>query len=257
MQFETLQISNSPGILKVVFSTPKGSNCITLQFLREMHSVLDLAETDLTCKMISLEGTNGIFSVGMDMEEAKGEEPSSMAAAKRAAESFVGLLRRFTSIPRVVISKVDGSVMGGGIGIVAASDLVIASERSRFALPEALWGIVPCCVMPFLIRRIGFQSAYAMALTTFPKTAQEAERARLADIVANDVDAVSSKYADRIQKIQARTILDLKGFFAKLHGLPAAAEQVAIDEFTRIITLDEVKTSIARYVKERKFPWEP
>src|SRR5204863_9100504 len=119
--------------------------------------------------------------------------------ADRGGAAFFGLLRRFTTVGRVIVSIVDGRVTGGGVGLVAASDLVYATERSSFGLPEALWGLLPCCVLPFLIRRVGYQPAYAMALSTQPVSAQEALRSHLVDAVADDPTALVRRLAARVR----------------------------------------------------------
>ena len=60
----------------------------------------------------------------------------------------MALLKRLTLTPKVVVACIDGKVIAGGVGIAAAADLVVATPRSEFSLSEALWGMLPCCVVP-------------------------------------------------------------------------------------------------------------
>ncbi|NUR28322.1 MAG: enoyl-CoA hydratase, partial [Catenulispora sp.] len=106
--------------------------------------------------------------------------------ARRTGGAFFDLLTRFTQAPVIVAAAVDGRVAGGGVGLVAACDFVVATEASTFGLPEALWGLLPCCVLPFLIRRVGFQRAHAMALTTRPVAGAEAAAWGLVDETGPD-----------------------------------------------------------------------
>jgi len=63
------------------------------------------------------------------------------------------MLKSLSTCNKVVIAKVEGKVNAGGVGLVAASDIVVAHTQATFGLSEALFGLLPACVMPFLIRK--------------------------------------------------------------------------------------------------------
>ena len=91
-------------------------------------------------------------------------------------QMYMDTLRRITLFSKVVISCVDGQVLAGGVGLVACSDLVIATSKAEFGLSEALWGLLPAMVLPYLIRKVGVQKAYFMTLTTIRISVEEAKR---------------------------------------------------------------------------------
>src|SRR5439155_22787849 len=81
----------------------------------------------------------------------------------------------------ITLSHVQGKANAGGIDIVAACDIVLADHAAQFSLSELLFGLFPACVLPFLIRRVGFQKAHYMTLMTQPISAQRAHTWGLVD----------------------------------------------------------------------------
>ncbi|GAA4092728.1 enoyl-CoA hydratase-related protein [Nonomuraea soli] len=218
--------------------------------IKEMHAALDEAENSPECRIFVLQGGDGVFCTGMDLEQA------ATGDAKDGGADFFGLLKRFTTTPRAVVAQVDGRVAGGGVGLAAASDFVYASERSTFSLPEALWGLLPCCVLPFLIRRAGFQKAYTMTFSTQPVSAAEAERFQLVDEVTADPGAVIKRLAYRLTKLDESVIGDMKRYFRDLWIISDAVEEKAVGEFGRLMSTPEVRQRLSDYATEKRFPWE-
>lgn len=241
----------SPAVLTVTLNRPAQHNSLTQGLLEEIHAALDRAERAPDCRLVVLEGSDGVFCSGMDFEEA-----AAPAWGSRSGEAFLGLLKRFTSIPRVVVSKVDGRVAGGGVGLAAASDFVYATERSQFSLPEALWGLLPCCVLPFLIRRVGFQKAYSMALSTLPVGAAQAERIHLVDQLCEPPDEAIRKLSFRLSKLEEATIRELKRYCARLWTLSEETENAALDQLARLMSSTVVQRNLADFVQRGTFPWE-
>jgi polyketide biosynthesis enoyl-CoA hydratase PksH len=132
----------------------------------------------------------------------------------------------------------------------------VATSASSFALPEALWGLLPANVMPFLIRRVGFQPAYRLTLTTETIPAQEAWRIGLVDTLSDKPDDEIRRYLIRLGRLDEQTILEAKAYFQKMWLLNAAMEQHAIAELSRLMQTERVQTNIRNYAEHQKFPWE-
>ncbi|HEX8093453.1 enoyl-CoA hydratase-related protein [Jatrophihabitans sp.] len=235
-----------PGVLRVLLDRPEAGNGITATMLAQLHGALDRAESEPDSRIVVLESTAAVFCSGMDLSEAV--EASSGGDPADGGKEFLGLLRRLTRIPRLVVSRVEGPALGGGVGLVAASDLVLAGPAATFALPEALWGLLPACVMPFLMRRIGFQAAHRMALTTLPMDADEAARVQLADQVLTDATPVIRQLSRRMRRIDPITVGDAKRYSAEVWGGGAAQDQLAIAEFSRLMTSDLSHRRIAAFL---------
>lgn len=255
--YQRIRVEETQGILRLTLARPERQNSIDDAFLDEIQRALDHAEASPHCRLVLLAAEGEVFCSGLDLPAAAGELASRETLAARGGEDFLRLLKRFTAIPRVIVSRVDGRVSGGGVGIVAASDFVYATEGSQFGLPEALWGLLPCCVLPFLIRRVGFQQAYAMTLSTLPVNALAARRFHLVDEVADDAEPLVRRLLFRLEKLDESTIHDLKRYFARMWFLSDEMEKTALEEFTRLMSSDVVQQRITDFVTRQKFPWEP
>lgn len=254
MTFKTLVISENHRQLTARISRPDQANSINSTLLTELHAALDLAEAAPGCRSIVLEGLPGLFCTGMDFHEAAQGNGASTDTV--GIGEYMRLLKRFTLSPRIVICRVDGRVMAGGVGLVAASDIVLATNRAQFTLSESLWGLLPCCVIPFLMRRVGYQKAYFLTLTTRTLTAEEAQAIHLVDELTNDLDDTLRKLSLRLNLLDDRVILDLKRYFQAIAGITPEVEQRAIQEITRLASQPHVQRNIANYVREGLLPWE-
>ena len=251
MAYRTIELRREPGLLRVTLARPERRNGIDDETLRELHAALDEAEGDAACRAVVLAGRDGVFSTGMDFQSAAGDGGASDGGA-----AFFALLERFTTVPRVVIAQVDGQVAGGGVGLVAASDFVHATARSTFALPEALWGLLPCCVLPFLVRRVGFQKAYAATLSTQTISAAEAYRIHLVDEVAERPETVLRQLLFRLNRLDPVVVGDAKRYFRAFSGVDDRLRDHAVTEFGRLMSAPAVRQRITEFVAHGRYPWE-
>jgi enoyl-CoA hydratase/carnithine racemase len=97
---------------------------------------------------------------------------------------FSALLAELIDAPKPTLAVVDGRAIGGGLGLAAACDWVIASERATFGLPELLWGLIPAMIWPLVTSRITEGTARRWAIENHARSATEAQAAGLVDEVA-------------------------------------------------------------------------
>src|SRR6185503_19576776 len=114
---------------------------------------------------------------------------------------------RMATGPYVTIAHVRGTANAGGVGFVAASDIVLADETAQFSLSEMLFGLMPACVMPFLIRRIGFQRAHYMTLMTQPISVNQAYGWNLVDAHEKLSDALLKRHLMRLKCLSKNSIV--------------------------------------------------
>jgi polyketide biosynthesis enoyl-CoA hydratase PksH len=251
-----VRLTAEPHVLRATLSSPDGLNSLSGDALDALGAALDRAEADPECRVLLIEGSGGTFCTGLDFEEAAGDPAGGASQAGRGGAEFLALMRRFGETPLAVVACVDGRAAGGGVGLAAAADLVIATERSEFSLPEALWGLVPCCVLPVLVRRTGFQPAYAMSLSTQPVSARRAADFRLVDEVVPDPDAAVRRLLVRLTRLDPATIGELKQYFRAMWFTTEDTDAFALREFTRLIDSPVARRRITDYTTTRRLPWE-
>jgi polyketide biosynthesis enoyl-CoA hydratase PksH len=255
MAYETIHVATLEQSLRITLNRPSQQNALTDLMLKELHAALDLAERSPACRLVVIQGSNCVFCTGMDIEEATASEQRGDSTPR--SSHFFNLLRRFTVTPRVVVSLVDGRATGGGVGLAAASDFVFATERAQFGLPEALWGLLPCSVAPFFLRRVGFQLPYSMTLSTLPVNAQRAERLGLIDEICGDPNIPLQRLAARVTKLNESTIAAVKRYFSQLYPITEKVEAEALSEFDRLFSSPSVQQAFAKFTGiHRSWPWE-
>lgn len=252
---DELIVERSGKIWTLTMNRLKQRNSLSPGMVHAFNRALDQAERDVECRMIVLRGRERIFSTGLDFEAVSvGFGPGALST--NVIGAYMELLMRLSSMRQVVVAKVEGLVLAGGVGCVAASDLVVADPRSQFGLSEALWGLLPACVAPFLIRRVGFQNAYRMTLTTETVSALDARAMGLVDVLTDNPDDEIRRQMLRIGRLDRETIGDIKSYFHRFAPVDRVIADAAVAETTRLLNCNRVRDNILRYVSAKRFPWE-
>ena len=203
MNYQTLQVRFQEPICFVRLHRPQANNTINRVLLEECADVLSHCEESTT--IIVLEGTPEVFCFGADFEEIRAKHASDQQQEQQA-ELLYDLYWRLATGPYITISHVRGKANAGGVGFVAASDIVLADPTAQFSLSELLFGLFPACVLPFLIRRIGLQKAHYMSLMTQPIAIQQAHAWGLVDEYAEASESLLRKHLLRLRHLSKTSI---------------------------------------------------
>jgi enoyl-CoA hydratase len=157
---------------------PRALNALNAELLRELSAGFDAAVADPAVRVIVVEGAGDrAFCAGADLEELNGLDS---AGALELLERGQDLYRRIERSPKPVIAVVDGFALGGGFELALSCHFILAGDRARFGLPEALLGLVPGYGgTQRLVAAAGRQTALRVMLTGARLTAAEAEAAGL------------------------------------------------------------------------------
>lgn len=260
MDYRTINIENFDGVLWIKINRPINRNSINFMLLKELNCALDYVENNFLIKVIVLQGNDKFFCSGMDFKEILNGELSTTEENKSFIEKYCTLylktLKRFTTIPKIVISDVQGKVIAGGIGLVAASDFVIASDSAQFSLPEVLWGMIPAMVLLFLTRRIGNQEAYKLAMTSIPISAVRALDIKLIDEISNNPLLHIKRLSLRLKHIDSSSVAKLKRYFNNIGNVTESFEKLAINETIASINNQDVRRKMHNFIQFNKLPWE-
>ncbi len=132
------------------------------------------------------------FCDGMALANVIDEAPAKIAVAVHGFAEVLAMLR---SLAQPLIAVVEGPARGGGVGLAAVCDVVIASDTASFSLPEALFGLTPAIVGPFVEARVGAPAFRRMVLTAEARSAEQARRMGLVDeVCAETMPAVVRRY---------------------------------------------------------------
>ncbi|SFR72265.1 enoyl-CoA hydratase/isomerase [Anaeromicropila populeti] len=248
MEYESLNVIFKD---KVCFIHMNGNNTICEKLVKEFLNVLQKCEEKVT--IIVIEGTQEVFCFGADFNEIKEQVENNYA--KNYQDLLYTLWYKLATGPYITIAHVCGKANAGGIGFVAACDIVLANKSAKFSLSEMLFGIYPACVMPFLIVRVGFQHANYMTLLTRAVSAEKAYEWGLVDEVSENSKSVLGIYLLRLKYLAKSSICEYKAYMTKYRSILSENKEYAIEAnrnmFSNPITLD----NIVKYLDNGKLPW--
>ncbi len=243
-------------VIRLVFNRVSHKNSIDTGFLVEFGRVLDEVEQE-PANVVTMSGRGEYFSSGMDFTEvvAAGVHGAGKEVEESCARYF-RILQRLASMPKIVVALVDGKALAGGIGLVAASDFVVATPSASFALPELFWGLIPAMVMPFLIRRMGYHRAYKLALMSLTAGADKALDIGLVDEVDDDPERPVRALVPRLNRLDPQGIGRLKRYYNDIFFLDGRIAEMAVQTTAALTRDPRIRQRISDFVEHNTLPWE-
>jgi len=160
-------------------------------------------------QVLVLTGAPEQFCLGM----AFGRAPARVTEAdlpgfRRGLDRFADLMHAVLTFPRPTLALVDGTALGAGLGLAAACDCVIATDRARFGLPEALYGLAPAIIRPALLTRLSPQALRLLLFSGHTRSASEAAALGLVDEVVAEADLERAQRASvrRLSRARDRSV---------------------------------------------------
>lgn len=150
----------------IVLKRPEKSNAMNLEMIRELEQAFSDFHQEKKVRAVILASSGATFCSGMDVEEWRqpGLESTGEDPWREPIVELQGLLETMLRFPKPIIAAVDGLAAAGGLALVLACDLVIASPNARFAVPSIRLGLVSGLVAPLLQFRVGSSLAARMLL---------------------------------------------------------------------------------------------
>ncbi|MUL34709.1 enoyl-CoA hydratase/isomerase [Priestia megaterium] len=251
MNYQTIDVRFQGTICFLRFYRPDANNTINSHFVEECHQVLDLCEK--SANIVVLEGLPEVFCFGADFQNLYAKMKSGQHIDE-TPEPLYELWLKLANGPFITISHVRGKVNAGGVGFVASSDIVIADETAQFSLSELLFGLLPACVLPFLIRRIGFQKANYMTLTTQTISAQQAQTWGLVDVFDRQSEDLLRKYLIRLRYIPKKGIYRYKSYMNSIQDSLVQSKPLAIAANQEVFSDPHNLERIFKYIETGQFP---
>jgi len=163
---EHLQQSLDPrGVLTLQLNRPDVHNAFGEQLIRELTRALEAAADDPAVRVLVVTGAGKSFSAGADMQWMSSMVAASAEENELDAQHLARMLRRLNYFPKPTIARINGAAIGGGVGLLACCDIIIAAESAQFALTEVRLGLVPAVISPFVFRSIGESQSRRFFLT--------------------------------------------------------------------------------------------
>jgi methylglutaconyl-CoA hydratase len=239
------------GVGTITLDSPHNANALSSGLLTQLRAAIEQATADAAVRVLVLTGAGKVFCAGADLKEA-----SRTPAA--AAPLMADVVRLLWDSSKPVICRVNGAARAGGIGLVTASDIAIATERATFAFSEVRIGVVPAVISVPCLRRMPSRAAAEYFLTGEVFDARRAAEIGLLTkaVPAEGLDAETGRYAQMLLRGGPRALAATKDILKnetrdsfsdgliKMSGLSAA-----------FFGSDEAREGMAAFAGKRDPAW--
>ncbi len=259
MNWTTISLDvDDRGVARLVLNRPEKHNVLSGAMCDELAAAAGRIESDPGIRVVVLTGAGASFCAGADLGWMREQFAATRAGRMAEARRLAGMLHALNTLDRPLIGRVNGAAYGGGVGLMAVCDAVVAADTARFGLTETRLGLIPATISPYVLARIGEGRARAVFFS-----------ARLFDAIeAETLGLVTRAVAP--DRLDAAVEAEIAPYFAAAPAAVAAAKRLArslgppidaeVIEATIARLADtwetpEAQAGIAAFLEKRPPPW--
>ncbi len=251
----TVRLVHDESVVVLELATPATGNALTAALVADLSRAVAEVRAS-AARAVVLTGAGKHFCTGASLDEIAASGEASLAERQADADRLGALYAAWLRLPQFTVAAVHGAAYGGGAGLAAACDLVVAGPQATFQFSELRLGFVPALIAVFLVRRLPPARLLQLFADPAPLTAEEARCCGLADEVHEDPRArgreralaVAAKTAPSAVALTKRWLLELT--------LPHLDEQLARAAHLNAAQRahPECRTGVAHFLAQRTFP---
>ena len=249
------------GVATVTLNRPERNNAYNGEVINALIAGMESLAADPAVRVVVIRGNGKHFQAGADLswlkEMGQLSPLENIEVSRRTASAIQGL----TEFPKPTIALIHGGCFGGGTGIAAAADIVIASEDAIFAITEARWGVMAGIIVPHLNAAMGVRNVRRYALTCERFGAREAKEMGLVHQVCAEggLDEAAAPVIDNLLMSAPEALAQ-----TKRRALVEAGLDLSGSHFTELVEehalkrqSDEAKEGLASFLEKRPPSWYP
>jgi methylglutaconyl-CoA hydratase len=245
-------------IATITLRRPQVHNAFNAQVVEDLMMAFTELRTDEQLHGVVLTGEGPSFSAGADVNSMKAAATFTEEENLNDALRLATLLHTINTFPCPVVARVNGTAMGGGVGLVAVCDIAIAAESARFALSEVKLGIAPAVISPYVIHKIGESNARVLFVTGERFSAARAHTIGLVHAVVplEHLDDAVQKALNELlssgpQAIRACKLLALTAGYMSHED----AQRYTVATIARLRVSEEGQEGLRAFLEKRKPSW--
>lgn len=258
--YEHILVTEMGGVCRITLNRPEVHNAFNRLMIDELHRAFAAIAARPTgeVRTVVLLGAGKSFSAGADVNWMR-------ASLDYTHEENVGdalaMARMFDAInrcPAPVVGRIHGAALGGGVGLAAVCDIVVASNETRFALSEAKLGIAPAVISPYVLAKIGTGNARALFFTAERFGAERAHHIGLVHTVVDlaDLDAEVERLLKEIRSSAPGAIARIKPLIAEVQRLDhKEAMQLTAETIASLRVGPEGQAGLRAFLDKQPAPW--
>ena len=259
MLYQHISVHAGP-VTKILLSRPEARNAMSDVTLRELTDVFQALALEKGLRAVLVTGQGKDFCAGADIQWMKAGGRLPPAEGKKDARLFAEMLAAVDECPAPVVVAAQGSVFGGGLGLLAACDVALLSDDAKMCFSEVRLGIMPAVISSWVLPKIGIANARRYYLTAEVFGAAEAVRMGLAheSVPAGELLSRADFVIKSILKNGPLAVRTAKALIPKI-AAAKAAERVAltIDTLVKLRSSPEGQEGLSAFLEKRPANWVP
>lgn len=194
---------DATGICTLTLARAEKHNALSQQMIFEMHKAASRIAANSAIRVVLLKGEGVSFCAGADLAWMRQQMTASDAERRGSALELAAMLNRWYRLPKPVIGQVHGNVFGGGVGLTAVCDVVLAADSTVFALSETRLGLIPATISPYVVAKIGAANAAPLFMSGRRIDAQSAAKIGLATKVVEPKNLQAEARAEALTYLES------------------------------------------------------
>ena len=251
--------TDARGVATVTLNRPEVNNAYDASLVQGLHDAMDALGAQPAVRVVVLRGAGRHFQAGADLKWIRSVAAQSAQANIEASRATAMAVHRLNTLPLPTVALVQGGCFGGGTGIVAACDIVIAADDALFSIAETRWGLMAGIILPQLADAIGARQVRRYALSGERFGAHEARRIGLAHEVvpAAELAAAGERTVAQLLQNAPQANAQTKAVALELAwGVPADAvlERLIVQHAAKRRSAEAVE-GLASFAEKRAARW--
>lgn len=245
------------GIARLTLNRPDRHNAFDEAMIGDLTQTFTTLGANPAVRVVVLNGAGESFCAGGDLHWMQRAAQKTEAENEADALALATMLHTLNACPKPVIGLIHGACFGGGVGLAAACDMVIAAPDARFGLTEVRLGLIPAAISPFVVGKIGASAARRYVLTGERFSAEEARRIGLVHEVKAGLDAAAAPLIDGLLASGPEAVADAKALIADVSGRSVDDDLLRLTarRIAKRRASDEGREGIAAFLEKRKPGW--
>jgi methylglutaconyl-CoA hydratase len=255
-----LLIERAGPVVRVTLNRPDVRNAFNEDLIAELTTWANSVKPDAETRVAVLAGAGRSFCAGADLAWMSKMVAYSHDENVRDARAMATLFEALDRLPVPLIGRVHGAALGGGAGLAAVCDIVIAAEDTVFGFTEVKLGIVPAVISPYVIAKIGASAARELFLTGGRFSAARAREIGLVHAIGTeeDLDRMIARYVNEVQTAGPLAVAAAKKLIAEVSRQDrTGAMEYSIDAIAVQRVSAEGQEGMRAFLDKRKPSWTP
>lgn len=257
-KYENLLVRIEDRVAHVSLNRPDSHNALNKGLIAEISDCFGELAGDEQVRAVVLSGEGRSFCAGADIGYMRDNAGFSYEENLEDARNLAAMFRAVEECPKPVVAKVRGAAIGGGAGLMAAADVVIAEENTVFSFSEVRLGIAPATIAPFVVGKIGYSHARRLFLTGERFGADLAREIGLAHDVASEdaLDEVARKKVGQLLKGGPEALAAVKSLLRELREAePEQGTDSMAHRIAGLRTGEEGQEGLGAFLEKREPSW--